>query len=116
MIEDYSANEDFEIIVQFEWIGSPRRDFTVMVYSADGNDVEDDDGDTNMLHADGQTPSEFDYIVENLRTTQESSDSAVEESQPTVVTTKEAVDAVIEEVNFVIQNTIGSDSFPTISY
>ena len=66
MIEDYQANEEFEIIVQFEWIGSPRRDFTVMVYSADGNDVTDDDGDTNMLHADGQTPSEFDYIAETF--------------------------------------------------
>ena len=34
------------------------------MYSIDGNDVEDADGDTNMLYTDGQSPSEFDYITD----------------------------------------------------
>jgi hypothetical protein len=36
------------------------------VYSKDGNDVTDSDGATNMLHTDGQSPSEFDYIAEQF--------------------------------------------------
>lgn len=63
MIEDYDADEEFVISVKYYWYGSPRRDFTVKVYSVDGNDVVNSDGETNMLHADGQSPSEFDYIT-----------------------------------------------------
>lgn len=57
---DFESDHEFEITVEWDWVGSPRRDFTVMVYSADGNDVEDEDGETNMLYTDGQSPSEFD--------------------------------------------------------
>jgi hypothetical protein len=64
MVDDYDSDEEFTINVQFYWYGSPRRDFTVKVYSLDGNDVEDPYGETNMLHTDGQSPSEFDYISE----------------------------------------------------
>lgn len=46
----------------YNWFGSPRPDFTVKVYSIDGYDVVDEDGATNMLHADGSSPSEFDYV------------------------------------------------------
>jgi hypothetical protein len=34
------------------------------VYSVDHNEVYDSAGGTNMLHTDGQEPSEFDYISE----------------------------------------------------
>lgn len=64
MIEEYDSDEEFQIHVKYEWIGSPRRDFTVKVYSFDGNDVVDEIGLTNMLHTDGNQPSEFDYIAE----------------------------------------------------
>lgn len=69
MIEDrdYGSDEEFEIVVQFEWgFDYPRRDFTVVVYSADGNDVTNEDGETNMLYTDGSTPSEFTYVQEEL--------------------------------------------------
>lgn len=61
MIEDYEHKE-FEISVEYIWNGSPRRDFTVKVYSHDGNDVEDHRGHTNQLHTDGRYPSEFSFV------------------------------------------------------
>ena len=64
MIDDYEQDQQFLITVQYAWMGSPRRDFTVKVYSSDGNDIVDEDGNTNMLHTDGQEPSEFDYIAD----------------------------------------------------
>ena len=62
MIDSYDAGQVFEITVHYNWFRSARKDFTVKVYSMDGNDVVDEDGLTNMLHTDGQEPSEFDYI------------------------------------------------------
>lgn len=64
MVTDYDAGQTFTIQVQFDWDGSPRRDFTVIVYSADGNDVTDENGETNMLHTDGNLPSEFDLYYD----------------------------------------------------
>jgi hypothetical protein len=58
----YADGTEFTITVTYNWFGSPRRDFTLKSYSIDGNDITDEDGDTNMLHADGSNPSEFDYI------------------------------------------------------
>ena len=60
----FTEGEIFQISVTYNWFGSPRPDFTVKAYSVDGKDILDEDGDTNMLSADGNSelPSEFDYI------------------------------------------------------
>lgn len=53
--------------VEYSWYGSPRQDFTVKIYSVhDGASITDADGNTNMMHNDGQEPSEFVYIAENF--------------------------------------------------
>lgn len=62
MIETYDAGEVFTMVTDFYWYGYPRQDFTLSIYSVDGNDITDEDGNTNMLHTDGQTPSEFEYV------------------------------------------------------
>ena len=99
MVDSYEADVPFEIVVIWDdWMGSPRRDFTVMVYSADGNDVMDEDGNTNMLHADGQSPSEFNYIAG----LDENREETVHRPAATVVETAEAVETIIEEVDFYI--------------
>jgi hypothetical protein len=53
MIETYDANQMFVILTSYDWRGNPRQDFTLSVYSVDGNDVTDTDGNTNMMHCDG---------------------------------------------------------------
>jgi hypothetical protein len=66
MISDYNTN-GFEALITYYWVGSARRDFTFKVYSLDGNDVVlTADGTTNMLHTDGSSPSEFEYIAETF--------------------------------------------------
>lgn len=62
MIQNTDDVTEFEIMVDYNWFGSPRRDFTVKVYALDVSDIRDEDGDTNMLHTDGQSPSEFNYV------------------------------------------------------
>ena len=63
----YNVDLGFVVIVQYFWMGSPRQDFTVKVHSVDGNPVHRVDYSnggrmtTNMRHADGQSPSEFDH-------------------------------------------------------
>lgn len=61
----FSMGDTFEISVNYKWFGSPRRDFTVKAYSYDGREITDEEGDTNMLHCDGKSPSEFEYMGEN---------------------------------------------------
>lgn len=52
MVDNYSL-EQFRILVKYSWYGSPRKDFTLKVYSVDHNEVYDSAGGTNMLHTDG---------------------------------------------------------------
>ena len=71
-IDTYDAGTQFDMSVQFTWNGQAHQDYTVKVYSAhSGVDLYDEDGNTNMLHNDGSSPSEFDladtmsnYIIE----------------------------------------------------
>ena len=51
------------MFVGYYWYGSPKRDFTVKIYSKDDISVYDAVGNTNMLHTDGTAPSEFDLYV-----------------------------------------------------
>jgi hypothetical protein len=60
MIENYTAGQQLTIFVGYYWYGSPKRDFTVKVYSKDDLELYDEDRNTNMLHNDGTEPSEFD--------------------------------------------------------
>jgi hypothetical protein len=63
MIETYDADQMFVILTSYDWRGNPRQDFTLSVYSVDGNVPTDTDGNTNMMHCDGSSPSEFDYML-----------------------------------------------------
>ena len=57
---DYDlTDETIWIKVMYAWLGSPHRDFTVKVYSANDEMIYDVDGQTNMLYTDGREPSEF---------------------------------------------------------
>lgn len=60
MIKDYQANNQFEMMVQYEWYSSPANDYTVKVYSKHvGTELTDQYGYSNMLYTDGREPSEF---------------------------------------------------------
>lgn len=60
---EYTANELFDIRVRYDWYWSPAKDFTVKIYSKhDGTNLFDLTGNTNMLHTDGNEPSEFTYV------------------------------------------------------
>ena len=63
---EYSAEHTFNIKVKYTWLDSPRKDFTVKVYSVDDRQVLDNLGNMNMLHTDGQSPSEFEYIADTF--------------------------------------------------
>ena len=80
MIEEYLIDKPLEIFTAYYWHGSPRRDYTVKVYSVDSAvQLFDKNGETNMLHTDGTLPSEFDYIKQLYpdggRTVQDSVDN-----------------------------------------
>ena len=59
--DDYSAGEVFKIDIKFFFVGSPVRDYTVLVYTKQTVTVnyESATGPTNVLHMDGQKPSGF---------------------------------------------------------
>jgi hypothetical protein len=60
LISDYTGGETLNILVRYDWINSPHKDFTLKLYSQHtGTMIYDDTGNTNMLHTDGQEPSEF---------------------------------------------------------
>ena len=60
---EYAANDLFDIRVRYDWYWSPAKDFTVKIYSKhDGTKLFDSLGKTNMLHTDGNEPSEFTYV------------------------------------------------------
>ena len=56
---DYTANTSFLLMVKYYWMNSPAKDYTVKVYSKQNLSVLDSNGNTNMKHMDGQTPSGF---------------------------------------------------------
>lgn len=59
-VESWAAGSHFKILVQYQWHGYPRKDFTVSVYSKDtSNQIIDKCGSSHMLHTDGQEPSEW---------------------------------------------------------
>jgi hypothetical protein len=55
MADAYNAGDDFYITVQYEWLGSPHKDFTVKVYSAHADTpiTDYDTSNSNMLYTDG---------------------------------------------------------------
>jgi len=57
---DYEAGDIFTIEYDTMWFFSPiPRDYTIKVYSSQDLEIKDSDGNTNMLHMDGQQPSGF---------------------------------------------------------
>ena len=63
MVEEanYEAGDTFEITVNFDWgFGPEAQDYSVLVYSSQDLEVKDANGETNMMHMDGQEPSGFD--------------------------------------------------------
>ena len=60
--KDYEAGDKFTMGVNFEWGGqAASRDFSVVVYSQQNLEIKDLNGQTNMLHYDGNTPSGLKY-------------------------------------------------------
>lgn len=58
MIEN-SKRTEYKILVEYEWFNSPHKDYTLSLYSKHDTKITDDSGKTNMLHTDGQQPSEL---------------------------------------------------------
>ena len=57
---DYNAGDVFRINVGWDWgFGPEAQDYSVLVYSTQDLEVKDSNGETNMLHMDGQEPSGF---------------------------------------------------------
>lgn len=51
---NHRSGEKYTMYVQYEWIGSPAKDFTLKVYSKFKNSkVKDNLGETNMINMDG---------------------------------------------------------------
>ena len=46
-------------MVWYEWMDSPHKDYTVKAYSAHELPIYNANDETNQLHTDGQSPSEF---------------------------------------------------------
>jgi hypothetical protein len=54
----YEAGDTFKIYVQYDWGGQmASRDFSVIIYSQQNLEIKDLNGQTNMLHYDGNSPS-----------------------------------------------------------
>jgi hypothetical protein len=54
----------FSFGVDYWYFFSPvPRDFTIKVYSSQDLEIEDENGNTNMLHMDGQEPSGFESSI-----------------------------------------------------
>jgi len=57
---NHGAGQEYKIYVQYEWLGSPAKDYTLKVYSKYANSqIKDTNGNTNMLNMDGSSPSGF---------------------------------------------------------
>ena len=64
---EYRAGQTFDIMVKYEWYGSPARDFTVKIYSKHNEtQLTDSAGYANMLYTDGREPSEFSQTKINV--------------------------------------------------
>ena len=65
----YRAGDRFEVKVKYNWNSQQvARDYSVIVYSQQKIVIRDENGKTNMLHYDGQSPSGFKnsfYRIEN---------------------------------------------------
>ena len=55
----YNNGDTFTIEVKIKWYDHPAKDYTVKVYSKQTLEVKDNQGQTKMLHMDGQSPSGF---------------------------------------------------------
>ena len=49
----------YTLYSKYEWVGSPHPDFTLKVYSKNNQPIKDSNGNTNIIHMDGQQPSGF---------------------------------------------------------
>ena len=58
-VPDYEAGDVFTLTVTYDWIGRMSRDYTISVYSSQDLEVLDEEGEGNMIHMDGNTPSGF---------------------------------------------------------
>jgi hypothetical protein len=56
---DYVAGDVFRMQVTYDWFGNVPRDYTVKVYSKQSLTVRDENGNKNMVHMDGTSPSGF---------------------------------------------------------
>ena len=56
---DYSAGDVFTMEVNYNWLFLSAKDYTVKVFSKQQLQVLDSNGETNMIHMDGQEPSGF---------------------------------------------------------
>ena len=57
---NHAVNDAYTIMVKYEWIGSPHRDYTLKAYSKFTNaKISDAYGNTNKLNMDGQSPRGF---------------------------------------------------------
>jgi len=56
---DYTAGTTLSIVVKYEWMGSPHKDYTVKVYSKSSGKITNAQGATVLQHMDGQEPSGF---------------------------------------------------------
>lgn len=56
---DYAAGDVFTLTVTYDWIGRMSRDYTISVYSSQDLEVLDEEGEGNMIHMDGKSPSGF---------------------------------------------------------
>mmetsp|Transcript_1826 Transcript_1826/g.2454 ORF Transcript_1826/g.2454 Transcript_1826/m.2454 type:complete len:101 (+) Transcript_1826:1485-1787(+) len=61
LITSYTAGTVFKLDVYYIFpVDHPKKDYTVRLYSKQNINVYDADGETNMLHMDGTSPSGFD--------------------------------------------------------
>ena len=58
-VYDYDPGRTYVIAVKYDWHDSPAKDYTVKVYSKHDLEIEDSDGDNQILYTDGHQPSEF---------------------------------------------------------
>ena len=56
---DYSAGDVFTMEVNYSWDLFYAKDYTIKVFSNQQLEVLDSNGETNMIHMDGQEPSGF---------------------------------------------------------
>ena len=55
-----SRPANYEIVVKYNWNGSPANDYTLKIYSIEsGKIISEKTGEGKMVHMDGQEPSGF---------------------------------------------------------